>query len=122
MYKIEKTDYGFHLTFSGRIEAAEMLKWDQESELMFRSFKKQDFVVLIDMTQLQMLPQDSKTILIDGQKLYRDKGMQKSAVLAPNLLVKSQMTNTARESGILDTERYFLNSDLKSALQWLGIK
>lgn len=52
MYKIEKKDYGFKLTFGGFIAEDEMKKWVEESKTALLTAPK-SFGVIVDMRTLQ---------------------------------------------------------------------
>ncbi len=106
MYQIEKTDFGVKLTFSGFIQKEEMEKWVKESESTLRSMPGK-FSVLIDMRQLKPLPKDAEAEMQKGQKLFKDKGMQRSAVILSSSLTTMQFRRIAKETGIYEWERYF---------------
>lgn len=123
MYRIEKRPSGYILTFSGVIEAAEMQKWVQESIKVLGTETRLSFGVIIDMKDLQPLSGDTKDIMISGQKIYKAKGMQRSAVLLNDPQVTAQFRNLALVSGIYSTERYIdvtTNSNAKElAIEWV---
>ena len=58
------------------------------------------------MKDLLPLSNDTTGIMISGQKLYKDKGMLRSAVILNNGELTSQFKNLAIQSGIFVTERY----------------
>lgn len=106
MYRIEKRPSGYILTFSGVIDSAEMQKWVQESIKVLGTETRTSFGVIIDMKDLQPLSGEAKDIMISGQKIYKAKGMERSAVLLSNPQVTAQFKNLALVSGIYSTERY----------------
>jgi hypothetical protein len=122
MYKLEKRPFGFALTFGGFIQKDEMEKWCSESALHLARASAQ-FGVLIDMRDLKPLPFDSQEIMVRGQKLYKDAGMQRSAVILNNATTTIQFIRLAKTSGIYVWERYFdASSDTKweeKALKWI---
>lgn len=109
MYKIEKTSYGYKITFSDFISAEELTKWLAESKslLATQSSKFQNF---IDMRALKPLPQDAQPIMEEGQKLYKSKGMEKSVVILSNSITTMQFKRIAKETGIYAFERYIDSS------------
>ncbi|MCK5075569.1 MAG: hypothetical protein KAR38_04290 [Calditrichia bacterium] len=122
MYKIEKKDFGFKLIFSDFIKIDEMSKWVEESKVALSgSIRK--FGVLIDMRNLKPLPKDSQETMETGQKLYKEKGMQRSAVILDNALVAMQFKRLAKGSGIYEWERYIVASEHSDwediAINWL---
>ncbi len=122
MYKIEKKDYGYKLIFSGTIDLDEMKEWVRESEKALVSAPS-NFGVLVDMRDLKPLESDAKTEMEKGQKLYKDKGMQRSAVILNSAILTVQFKNIARKSGIYQWERYLNASKVadweKRAVDWI---
>ena len=106
MFKIEQAAYGLKLTFSGPILVEEMRAWHAESRAVLLKVAK-GFSVLVDMTKLGVMPQDTKRELIEGQKLYLNRGMARSAVVLKSVLLMKQLKDDAAASGILPNERYF---------------
>ena len=105
MYKIELKPYGYKLTFAGHIDVHEITKWAEESK---RALSKQagKFGVLIDMRTLGPISPETQEVLVSGQQLYKQKGMERSAVALNTLVVTMQFKRLARESGIYAWERY----------------
>lgn len=110
MYKIEKTGYGAKLTFSGLIKADEMEKWRDEFKAVLPAKG-----VFVDMRDLKPLPKESQSIMEDGQKLGKKKGMQRSVVILNSSLIKMQFTRIGKETGIYEWERYI---DASSVPNW----
>lgn len=117
MYKIEKKPYGFKLTFSDMIDADEMTKWVKESKAALANVSG-SFGVLVDMKSLKPLSPDAQAPMQEGQKLYKQKGMERSAVLLENVMIKMQFTRIAKETGIYEWERYVVGSE-QTALDWI---
>jgi len=105
VYKIETKPYGYKLTFAGHIDVQEMTKWAEESKRVL-SKKVGKFGVLIDMTTLSPISSERQEVLVSGQQLYKQKGMERSAVALNSLVVTLQFKRLARESGIYAWERY----------------
>ena len=123
MYKIENRNSGYILTFSGTITEFEMQRWHDDSERQLNGESRSTFGVIIDMKELKPLSAEAKEIMIAGQKLYKDKGMKRSAVIVNNDQLASQFKNLAIQSGIYSTERYIdasSNTDYKeAAISWV---
>jgi len=114
MYKIERNDSGFKLTFDGSLKKEELEQWYKESENALKTTKG-PFGVIIDMRNLAALRPDAQAVMVKGQGLYRSKGMQRSAVILNDPVVTFQFMRLAKESGIDAYERYL---DASSDSQW----
>lgn len=123
MYKIESKTSGYILTFAGEMDKAEMERWRDESKKILEKENRPEFGVIVDMKDLVPLQMDVQAVMVDGQKLYKNKGMKRSAVILQNDRVCSQFKNLAIQSGIYATERYLdaqSNPDfLNDAVQWV---
>lgn len=124
MYKIEKRPSGFILTFSGVLDLAEIKQWYSESEVLLREMKRsnQQYGVIVNMTQAKTWSPEVNAILGEGQKMYRESGMLRSAVILQNEMVKVQVKVTSIKSGINKTERYFNGEDkdaVAKAIDWV---
>lgn len=121
MYKIEKASYGYRLTFSGTMTAVEMATWVQDSAQALAGHAGQ-FGVLVDMRELQPLAGDAQREMEKGQRLYKEKGMARSAVILASALLTLQFKQIAKETGIYQWERY-LGADTpdweNKAVSWL---
>lgn len=116
MYKIERRSSGYILTFSGEINAEEMQRWynDSKTELMHET--SETFGVIINMKDLQPLLADARIIMVNGQKLYKEKGMKRSAVILNSEEICQQFKNLAIQSDIYATERYIDASSVPNAV------
>lgn len=114
MYKIEKKNYGYHLTFDGFIKAEEMKLWLEESKAVL-SKSSGGFGVFVDMRGLKPLPADSQTHMQEGQQIYKNSGMVRSVVILDNPLATMQFKRIAKSSGIYEWERYI---DASSVINW----
>jgi hypothetical protein len=111
MYKIEQESWGYRLTFGGFIDAAEMKAWVDESHRVVKT-SVAGFGVFVDMRTLKPLPQDSQTVMQEGQKLYKSKGMRRSVVILASTVVTLQFKRIAQETGIYAWERYLDSSSV----------
>lgn len=122
MYKIEKKGYGFRLTFGEFIEPDEMKKWVEDSRKALEEASG-SFYVFVDMRTLKPLPPESQPFMQEGQKLYKDKGMERSVVILSNPTTTLQFKRIAKETGIYQWERYIdasANNDWESkGMAWL---
>ena len=105
MYTIKRTKYGYKLTFGDFISEDEMMKWVEESKKALEGAPKA-FGILVDMRTLKALPPEAQEHMEKGQRLYKTKGMQKSAVVLANALTKMQFKRIGQQSGIYQWERY----------------
>ncbi len=123
MYKIERRPAGYLLTFSGIIDEDEMLHWYNDSKATLATETSNSFGVIINMKDLQPLKAASKNTMIEGQKLYKEKGMKRSAVILNSQEVCMQFKNLAIMSGIYATERYIDASSepnsIDKAINWV---
>jgi hypothetical protein len=119
MYKIEKKDFGFKLTFGDFMKAEEMTKWLEETKKALLGAPS-GFGVFVDMRTLVPLPSDAQGILQEGQKLYKQKGMTRSAVVLNSATITSQFKRLAQESGIYAWERY-IDASKKADWETVGI-
>jgi len=114
MYKIEQTEIGFKLTFSGTVTKKELEPWFQESKNALITCKK-PFGVIVDMRNLELLPPDVQAEIVKGQMLYRNSGLQRSAIILRDPAVTIQFMGLAKKSGIYNYERFI---DASSDAQW----
>jgi hypothetical protein len=117
MYKIEKRPSGFLLTFSGKIAKDEMTRWLNESKTQLITVSGK-FGVIIDMRELAPIDGETQAVMVEGQGLYKAKGMAKSAVILSNPVVTQQFKRLGQQSGIYAFERYI---DASANSNWSGI-
>ncbi len=114
MYKIERTDFGYKLTFGGLIRGEEMKEWLEESQQLLASAPSK-FGVLVDMRQLEPLPPDAQPYMLEGQRAYKSSGMERSAVGLADRVITLQFMRIAKQTGIHEWERYV---DASSEPDW----
>ncbi|MBI5091729.1 MAG: hypothetical protein HZB26_04700 [Candidatus Hydrogenedentes bacterium] len=117
MYKIEKKSSGYLLTFGGFIDAAEMQRWLDESKQVLTTAQA-PYGVIVDMRTLKPLAPDVQTIMVTGQGLYKEKGMQRSAVVLNDAVTTIQFKRLAQQSGIYAFERYI---DASATPEWAKV-
>jgi len=81
------------------------------------------FGVLVDMRGLLPLEPETKAVMEEGQKLYKMKGMSRSAVGVDSATLVLQFKRIAKETGIYEWERYFDASEdagwEKAGVDWI---
>ena len=117
MYKIEKKTSGFLLTFGGIIDKAEMEKWVAESETALAGAQP-PFGVIVDMRTLKPLAPEVQETMVKGQGLYKQKGMERSAVVLNDTVTTLQFKRLAQQSGIYAFERYI---DASKTQDWTKV-
>jgi hypothetical protein len=105
MHKIQKESWGYHLTFGDSMSAEEMQLWVDESKSVLRTAPR-SFGVFVDMRNLRPLSVAARAVMLEGQKLYKRKGMRRSVVILASALITMQFRRLAKESGIYEWERY----------------
>ena len=114
MYRIERKQYGFRLVFGDAIDVAEMARWAEESKKALAGVTGK-FGVLVDMRSLKPLKPEAQAVMVEGQKAYKQQGMERSAVAVPNAVIALQFKRLAQESGIYQWERYI---DASARAEW----
>ena len=106
MYKIDQKPYGYHLLFSGYIKTEEMKAWVNDAKICLKTPPAKEFGVFVDMRDLKPLDQETTKIMVEGQALFKAKGMARSVVILNSTIVTLQFRRLAKESGIYEWERY----------------
>ncbi|RKX28672.1 MAG: hypothetical protein DRP47_03685 [Candidatus Zixiibacteriota bacterium] len=114
MYNIEKKDYGYKLTFAGKVDKDEMARWLEEIEHIL-SKQPGSFTVLMDIQNLQPVSQIAQKFFRRGQMLLEKRGLTRSAVVLSGSTLAMQFKRLAVQSGIFDKERYV---DIVNNPQW----
>lgn len=120
MYRIERTPYGLKLIFDGSISSEEASLWlDEATEVLSRLTPP--FRVLVDMTGVTDLASGGKKVFVRGQHHFRKAGMERSAVVLQDAVIRARLQHMARQSGIGHTERYFdaRSQGVRCAVVWL---
>ncbi len=121
MYTIDKTPYGYALSFSGALNADEMRSWLNACREAL-SAPQTPFGVLIDARELGVIDREVKKLLIAGQHRFRKQGMVRSALVWSDAGTASQFQVLARQSGIIEGERNINAAEPgweKRALDWV---
>ncbi|MFH1687709.1 MAG: hypothetical protein ABIE70_09335 [bacterium] len=105
MYSIKREPFGFHLTFAGHITADEMQRWADEFILQI-SRMTTSFSVFVDMRDIRIVSPDAQPPLRQGQEYARNHGMVRSVVILSDDVIRMQFRKIARQTGIIEWERY----------------
>lgn len=105
MYKIEKREWGFYLTFGGVISEDEMAAWLEESRERLADAEA-PFYVFVDMRSMIPLNPQAQVFMQEGQKHFRAQGMERSVVILSSPVVAAQFKRIGGETGIGRYERY----------------
>lgn len=104
----------YRLTFGGFIRNDEMKEWVEASQSALAGAPA-EFGVIVDMRELKALDAETQKTMEAGQRLYKQKGMVRSAVFLAKTVVKMQFERIAKESGIHEWERYFSADEPQAA-------
>ena len=122
MFRIEKTNYGFLLTFESFMSKEEVQNWYNEASKHLEN-NNSEFFVFVDMRHLIPLLPDAQQIMEKGQKVFKQKGMLRSAVVVKDKITKMQFIRLAKQTGIYHYEIYIDASNDKNwkqtAENWL---
>ncbi|QFU83649.1 hypothetical protein [Natronorubrum aibiense] len=105
MYTIERTAFGFRITFAGTMDERELREWAADSRKALEE-APDEFGVLVDMRELNLLSDDEQQVMRAGQQHYQDAGMVRSSVILESAVLTLQFRRLAKESGIYEWERY----------------
>jgi hypothetical protein len=104
MYSIEKTTYGYKLTFAGFIKQDEMARWGAEVRAL--AAPTGPFSIFIEMRDLKPLPVESQEEMQKGQVLFKQRGLARAVVVVAGPTIAMQFKRIAKETGIDAWERY----------------
>ena len=99
MYQIEKKPYGYKLAFEGFILPGEMKRRVAASRTAWAGAPS-SAGVLIGMRTLKPLCAESQVPMRDGQKLYKARGMTRSAAVLNNVVTRMQFQRIGKSTGI----------------------
>jgi len=94
---------------------AELERWYEESKQALTG-PQAPFGVIIDMRTLAPLPVEAQQVMVQGQAMYRSRGMQRSCVILHDAITTIQFMRLAKHSGIFKNERYI---DASAHKDWL---
>jgi len=105
MFRIEARPNGFVLTLAGAVGIAEMTLWYLHSVKRLATVSE-PFSLIVDARKLNPLGGHAQLELVEGQVLYRTRGLIRSAVITTDEKVGRQLQRLAEQSGIASRERY----------------
>ena len=73
-----------------------MTRWLNESKTQLTTVSGK-FGVIIDMRELAPIDGETQAVMVEGQGLYKDKGMAKSAVILANPVVTQQFKRLGQQ-------------------------
>lgn len=122
MYKIEKTDYGIKLTFSGFVNAEELTRWAQEVGEVSKPMQK-GYCVLLDLRGMAPLSPEACDVMSKVQRRAIKAGMARAALILDNPITSMQFKRLGRQLPIGQIERYIDSTSTpnceKVATDWL---
>ncbi len=117
MYSIETVPFGFHITIGTPVTVDEATAHLAQSRRLLATCEK-PFGVLVDIRALRPLDDDVQGVVDHTQRLYREQGLRRSAVVCSSAIMTMQFTRIARETGVKAHERYL---DASSEADWHAI-
>ena len=78
------------------------------------------FCVFVDMRTLVPMDREGVATMVEVQRIARERGMERSAVITTNPATIQQFKRIAGDSGIHRTERY-INANLYSAWEQISL-
>ena len=121
MYIIEKTYFGFHITFEGQMSEAEAAQFKAEVENIVPSLK-QPFSTIIDLRT--WIPAEPRvlTLLQQAEQLSKNHGLQRRAIIVHSPVIKGQAVQLSFTSETNELERCINASNVedweKQAIAW----
>ncbi len=106
MWKISKQSFGFVLTFSGQLNVQDLQAWLSEVRQVLQDPLPAQWGVVVDMRELPALSAECQDLIQSGQRAFKQRGMQRSAVALSDALTTLQFRRLARTTGIDQWERY----------------
>lgn len=114
MYKIERKNFGFKLTFSDFVNSTEINSYIKELKEYLASHNN-TFGIMIDMRHMKPLAPDSQQALTDSQKLVANRLTRSATIVQDNAIIKMQFKRLSKQSGVNDTKRFI---DASSSTNW----
>ena len=114
MYKIEKTNYGYHITFSGLMSEAEAVQFKTEVEGILPSLK-QPWSSVIDLQTWVPAGPEILMLLHQVEQLSKNHGLQRRAIIVRSPVVKAQ---AAQLSFISETDAFERRIDASKVDNW----
>ena len=113
MYNIEKTYYGFYITFKGRMSEAEAMQFVEEVENILPTLDKPWSSIIDLRTWVPAKPTVLKS-LWQAEQLSKNHGLQRRAIIAHSPVVKGQASQLSFASETHDLERFIDASKIEN--------
>jgi hypothetical protein len=104
MYKIEKTYYGFYITFSGIMNDAEAAQFKAEVEGILPSLRK-SWSSVIDLQNWIPAEPKIQKLLSQVERLSKNHGLQRRAIILRSPVINAQVTRLSFKSKTNEIER-----------------
>jgi len=121
MYSMDKTPYGFSIVLAGSLSKEDLDAWLSEVLMLIPS-SPIGVKLLIDATELKLIPRGSKRGYEEILRYFIDNGLQRSCVLYSTASVRLQLANISSTIGFTG-ERYLNTSKVASykrlSREWL---
>jgi hypothetical protein len=122
LYTLEKAPFGFKVTIAGRVTHADATWVLAESRLALKGCDK-PFGVLVDIRTLKPLAEDVQKVVDETQRVFREQGLERSAVILASAIMTLQFMRIATETGVHAHERYIDASKdenwERTAISWI---
>jgi len=106
MWNISTQPFGFVITFSGQLDAANLQAWIDESRQRLAQPLPSDWGLIVDMRDLAPLTNDAQLLMTEGQSEYKKRGMSRVAVVLTDAITTLQFRRLGRSSGVASIERF----------------
>ena len=113
MYNIEKTNYGFHITFSGKMSEAEAVEFKEEVESILPSLEH-PWSSIVDLRTWVPAEPTVLELLRQVEQLSKSHGLQRRAIIAYSPVIKGQASQLSLVSETNDSERFIDASKLEN--------
>ena len=113
MYNIERTYYGFYITFKGRMSEAEAMQFVEEVESILPTLDK-PWSSIIDLRTWVPATQTVLMLLWQAEQLAKDHGLQRRAIIAHSPVVKAQALRLSFASETNSIERFIDASKIEN--------
>src|SRR2546426_866903 len=106
MWNISDQSFGFVLTFAGRPDATQLAAWVEESKRRLTRPLPAQWGLVVDMCELQALDSAAQDVMAEGQRLFKQRGMSRVAVVVKDAITVLQFRRLGRGTGVDSIERF----------------
>lgn len=122
MYTVEPSAHGFTITIGDKVTSEDATLVLEQSRAVLEDCAK-PFGVLVDIRSLRPLPREVERLIDQTQRLFRENGLRRSAVVLASATLTMQFRRMAAESGVAAGERFIDASQdpqwHRTALAWI---